>query len=62
MVEDCPELTYTEGSPRSALAAEGLWLQLHEHVMDARHERQVGRGMTAQSSWSTFKVILPGGI
>lgn len=36
--EDSPELTYTEGSSRNPLATEGLWLRLHEHVMDASHE------------------------
>lgn len=37
-VEDSPELTYTEGSSRSLLATEGLWLQLREHVMGASQE------------------------
>lgn len=48
-VEDSPELTYTEGSSRSPLATEGLWLHLHEHVMDAHHESLVERGVTAHS-------------
>lgn len=38
MVENSPELTYMEGSSRTALDTEELGFQFHDHVMGANHE------------------------
>lgn len=38
MVEDSPEMTYTEGSSRTPLATEELGFQFHERVMGANHK------------------------